>query len=150
MKNYNQIYQYFLDSIEKDCYGIYKQKAYLHSLQVSSIAQKLALEQGLDIEIAGITGLYHDYSQFIRHHSFQHAQISSELTQQILENFECQQDEISIIVTSIAHHSQKNQIDNVYDEILKDADVLAQYFAEPDRIFKEDYQKRLKKYLSMS
>lgn len=145
----NELQEIFFQNIEEKCHGIYKQKAYMHSLKVCALAQKLALDQGLDIEIAGIMGLFHDYSQFIRHSSFQHASISSELTKDILMNQGFDEEKIDIIVKAIAHHSDKDVIDDVYSEILKDADVLAQYFTEPERIYKESYQKRLKKYLDV-
>ena len=46
-----------------------------------------------------------------------------------------------------AKHSNKDCIDDDYSELLKDADVLAQYLAEPDIIFDKHSQERLKKYL---
>ena len=52
-----------------------------------------------------------------------------------------------IIQQAIAKHSEKDKMDDVYSEILKDADVLAQYFAEPDIVMSDANQKRLKKYL---
>ena len=42
---------------------------------------------------------------------------------------------------------EKDKVDDVYSEILKDADVLAQYFAETDIVLSDEGQKRLKKYL---
>ncbi|MCD7893269.1 MAG: hypothetical protein LUG60_06140 [Erysipelotrichaceae bacterium] len=50
-------------------------------------------------------------------------------------------------MNAIKHHSDKDKVHDIYDEILKDADVLAQYFAEPDILLKEASQNRLKKYL---
>lgn len=143
----NDLQDIFFKNIEDKCYGIYKKKAYFHSLQVSAICQKLALEKNLNIEIAGIMGLFHDYSQFINHNSFHHALISSQMVKDILIEQQISENDIQIITHAIACHSNKEDIDDEYSEILKDADVLAQYFSEPDCIFNESYQKRLKKYL---
>ena len=92
-------------------------------------------------------GLFHDYSQFINHTSFHHAKISSEMTHQLLLETDMDEEDIVIIVNAIAKHSNKDCIDDDYSELLKDADVLAQYLAEPDIIFDKHSQERLKKYL---
>lgn len=144
----NDLQDIFFKTIEEKCHGIYKKKAYFHSLQVSILCQKLALEKNLNIEIAGIMGLFHDYSQFINHSSFHHAFISSQMVKDILKEQHIQDDDIQIITHAIACHSNKDTIDDEYSEILKDADVLVQYLNEPDCLFKESYQKRLNKYLS--
>ncbi len=145
MNRYEILKNYFFTHIDEHCHGIYKQKALLHSIQVSALSQKLALEQHLDIELAGIMGLFHDYIQFTQHSSFQHGPRCSEWIGSILNDY--QDDEIKIIQQAISRHSEKNKKDDVYSEILKDADVLAQYFAEPDIIMSDANQKRLKKYL---
>lgn len=145
MNRYETLKDYFFVHIDEHCHGMYKQKALLHSIQVSVLCQKLALDQHLDIELAGIMGLFHDYIQFTQHTSFQHGPRCSEWISSILNEF--QDNEKLIIQQAIAKHSEKDKMDDVYSEILKDADVLAQYFAEPDMIMSDTNQKRLKKYL---
>lgn len=142
----NELQNIFFENIENQTHGIYKKKAFFHSIQVSAICQKIAQEKCLDIEMAGIMGLFHDYSQFIRHNSFEHAHYSAMMTQEILEHYHYSKEKIEIIVHAISHHSDKERIDDEYSEILKDADVLAQYLSEPDAAFKESYIKRIKKY----
>lgn len=146
MNRYENLKNIFFQNIEEKCHGIYKQKAYFHSLSVSTLCQKLALEKDLDIELAAIIGLFHDYAQFIHHSSFDHAKRSSEMVVPLLDNFN--DNERQMIIQAIAHHSDKTRIDDQYSEILKDADVLAQYFAEPDIILKVDSQKRLNQYIA--
>ncbi|WP_028043105.1 HD domain-containing protein [Candidatus Stoquefichus massiliensis] len=146
MNRYENLKNIFFQNIEEKCHGIYKQKAYFHSLSVSTLCQKLALEKDLDIELAAIIGLFHDYAQFIHHSSFDHAKRSSEMVVPLLDNFN--DNERQMIIQAIAHHSDKTRIDDQYSEILKDADVLAQYFAEPDIILKADSQKRLNQYIA--
>ena len=145
MNRYEILKDYFFVHIDEHCHGMYKQKALLHSIQVSVLCQKLALKQHLDIELAGIMGLFHDYIQFTQYTSFQHGPRCSEWISSILNEF--QDDEKMIIQQAIAKHREKDKMDDVYREILKDADVLAQYFAEPDMIMSNTNQKRLKKYL---
>lgn len=144
MNRYENLKNIFYQTIEEQCHGIYKQKAYFHSLSVSSLCQKLALEKEQDIELAAIMGLFHDYAQFINHSSFNHAKRSSEMVLALLDDFN--DFEKQIITQAISFHSDKERIDDIYSEILKDADVLSQYFMEPQTIFKEASQKRLKKY----
>lgn len=145
MNRYEKLKDIFYQTIEEKCHGLYKQKAYFHSLAVMSLCQKLALEKKLDIELAAIMGLFHDYAQFINHSSFHHAQRSSELVASLLDDFS--ENEKHIIIQAIALHSEKDKIGDEYCEILKDADVLAQYFVEPNIILKEASQKRLDKYM---
>ena len=147
MNHFEQLKHIFYQNIEEKCHGIYKEKAYFHSLSVCSLCQKLALEKNLNIEIASIMGLFHDYSQFINHSSFNHAKISSEMIHRLLLETDMKNKDILLIINAIAKHSDKNCIDDNYSELLKDADVLAQYLAEPDIILNEHSQKRLKKYL---
>lgn len=145
MNRYETLKNTFYQNIEEKCHGIYKQKAYFHSLSVSSLCQKLALEKNLNIELAAIMGLFHDYAQFIHHTSFDHAKRSSEMIIPWLDDFD--ETEKQIITQAIAYHGDKEKIDDDYSEILKDADVLAQYFAEPDIIFKQASQIRLNQYI---
>lgn len=145
MNPYEQLINIFYQNIEEKCHGIYKQKAYFHSIQVSSLCQKLALENHLDINIAKVIGLFHDYAQFINHSSFDHAKRSSEMIEAYCHDLS--DEEKKMITNAIFNHSHKERIDDIYSEILKDADVLAQYFYEPDIIFNEASKNRLKKYL---
>ncbi|MCD8028219.1 MAG: HD domain-containing protein [Erysipelotrichaceae bacterium] len=145
MNRYENLKDTFFSLIEEHCHGIYKQRAYYHSLTVCSLCQKLALENNLDIELAGVMGLFHDIAQFVNYSSFNHASRSSEMMKKYLDDYN--DEEKKIIINAIKNHSDKDKIHDIYDEILKDADVLAQYFAEPDIILKEASLQRLKKYL---
>ena len=145
MKRYNKLQELFYESIERECHGIYKQKALFHSLQVCALCQKLALEQGLDVTLAMIIGLFHDYAQFIHHTSFDHASRSAQMLRPYLNEFS--PEDIHIIITAIQNHSHKERIDDAYSEIVKDADILAQYFYEPDIVFDDIHQKRLLRYI---
>lgn len=145
MNRYETLQNIFFETITQHCHGDYQQRAFFHSISVSTLCQKIALQQHLDIEIAGIIGLFHDYAQFIHHSSFQHALRSSEMIIPFLDAFSF--NEKTIIQTAIRHHSNKEHIHDSYSELLKDADLLAQYFAEPDIVFAPQHFKRIQKYL---
>ena len=145
MRRYELLKDVFYQNIEDQCFGIYKQKAYFHSIQVCTLCQIYASERQLDIELASIIGLFHDYGQYIRHSSFQHAQISSEMTLKLLEDYDFYKQEKEIISKAIRLHSDKHRIDDDYSELIKDADVMAKYYEDPDYVFKEDERKRIEK-----
>lgn len=148
MNRYEQLKAIFYQTIEDKCFGIYKEKAYFHSIQVSMLCMLYAKEQNLDIELAAIIGLFHDYSQFINHTSFNHASMSSEMMMKLLQDAEFTQKEIQIITTAIRLHSDKGKIHDVYSELIKDADIVAKYYEDPNTIFKEYEKERLKKHIS--
>ena len=146
MKRYTQLKDYFYKTLEKSTAGIYKQKAYFHSIQVAQIMMMLSKERNLDLELSAIIGLFHDYAQFIRLSSFNHAKYSSEMTLDILQQYAFNDDEINIIVTAIKNHSDKDVIHDAYSEMIKDADLLVKYYDDPSTIFKPYEQTRISKY----
>lgn len=56
MNRYKDLKTIFYETIEQKCYGIYKEKAYFHSIQVASLCQIYAKHRHLDIELASIIG----------------------------------------------------------------------------------------------
>ena len=144
MNRYELLKEYFYKHIEEKCFGIYKQKAYFHSIQVSLLCIQYAKQRHLDPELSAIIGLFHDYSQFINHTSFNHAVMSSEMVEKILQDYLFSEEETSIIVNAIKNHSDKNQTHDAYSELIKDADVMAKHYEDPHYVFKESEQKRIK------
>ena len=147
MKRYTLLKEHFFKTLEKSTAGIYKQKAYFHSIQVAQISMLLAGERHLDLELSAIIGLFHDYSQFIRLSSFNHAKYSSEMVEELLAQYPFSEEEINIIVTAIKNHSDKEQIHDEYSELIKDADLLVKYYDDPATVFKPIEEKRIKKHL---
>ena len=147
MKRYTQLKEYFYKTLEKSTSGIYKQKAYFHSIQVAQIMMTLSKERELDLELSAIIGLFHDYAQFIRLSSFNHAKFSSEMVFDILQQYAFTDDEINIIVTAIKNHSDKDVIHDAYSEMIKDADLLVKYYDDPQTIFKPFEEKRINRYV---
>ena len=144
MNEFEKMKNLFFQTIEEKCFGEYKNKAYFHSLSTCTLCQKLAIERNLDLEIAAIIGLMHDIGQYISHSSYKHAFKSKEFVTCHLSN---DYQNKSIVLNAIENHSDKEHIHDAYSELLKDADLLSQYFAEPERIFPTIQQNRIQKSL---
>lgn len=132
--------------LENKCFGYKKKNGYDHLFGVSPLCGLLAIKRNLDVEIACIIGLLHDYSTYITGTSFDHAYRSAMMAKKILEDTNLfTGEEINIIVTAIKNHSSKNKIDDDYSELIKDADAMHQYLQEMDKVFSNDYQNRINK-----
>ena len=149
MKRYTLLKDQFFKTLEKSTAGIYKQKAYFHSIQVAQISMMLAEKRNLDLELSAIIGLFHDYAQFVRLSSFNHAKYSSEMVLELLQQYPFTDEEINIIITAIKNHSDKDMKHDAYSELIKDADLLVKYYDDPSTIFKSHEQERIKKYLNV-
>lgn len=105
-----------------------RNKAFIHLFGVSSICSLLALKRNLDAELSAICGLLHDIYKYKNASSVDHGPLGSIEARRILTKMCCfTETEITTICNAIYNHSNKNSIDNPYDELLKDADVLQHY-----------------------
>ncbi len=101
---------------------------YVHLYGVSAICSILALKRGLNVELCTIAGMLHDIWTYKAGYSVDHSKLGSIEARKILNETSCfSEEEIDIICNSIYRHSNKQEIDNTYDETLKDADVLQHY-----------------------
>jgi len=104
------------------------QAAYAHSYGVSYMGAFIAAKRNENIELATIAGMLHDVAKFIvtdnpdESHAVQGSRIAFEWLQEIRLFSE---DEVNIIITAIKNHENKASIDTPFDEVLKDADVMA-------------------------
>lgn len=131
----------FYETIEAHCHGMYKEKAYFHSIQVMTLCQIYAKKRQLNEEIASIIGLFHDYAQFVNQSSFQHGVRSAQLLEPYLLDFS--DDEKKTILKAIAQHSDKSKIHDAYSELIKDMDILAKFCDDSSYVFNTEEQKRL-------
>ena len=69
------------------------------------------------------------------------------MVKELLISLNFEEHDINIIVEAIKNHSDKNKVHDEYSELIKDADVLHQYFTQKDAIFSDDYNLRLIKLL---
>ena len=116
-----------------------KRCAYVHLYGVGQAAAFLSLKRGYDrntAELAEVAGMLHDYAKYIYDEEENHAEKSSECAREILSKIsKFSKEEVNQICKAIFLHSNKNEIDEVFDEILKDADEMQHYFRNP----MEDY-----------
>lgn len=113
------------DEIEKSC-------AYKHLYGVSQACAVISMRRNANVELAVIAGLLHDIYTYKMHDSTDHAHKGSMLVKDILHFLDAfTNEEIDIISQAIYHHSDNDNIDSLFDEILKDADVLQHCLYNP-------------------
>ncbi len=96
-----------------------------HIYGVSNFCTLLALKRNLDAELAATCGMLHDIYYMIDISGKDHAEKGSKLANEILNKIgQYGDEEIELITTAIANHGRKLFVDGIYDELLKDADVL--------------------------
>ena len=112
---------------------------YIHMLGVSQACALIAVKRGENAELATMAGLLHDIAS-LRNNDVEpykvhgltpqnHAEIGAEIAMSILLELNLtSEQENKIICGAIKKHSDKDNIDTPFDEVLKDADVLAHGF----------------------
>lgn len=142
MRRLEKITEIVCKSLEQKCYGYKLRLGYRHLFGVSTLCILIAKKRNLDEELAGCIGILHDYATYYTNTSFDHAHRSSMLAKDILINSELfTDDEIEIITKAIFHHSNKETIDDIYSELIKDADVAERYLHKDGILNKEAYQR---------
>ena len=113
------------DDTERRC-------GYLHLYGVSATCGLLALKRGLDVQLATVAGMLHDFSTYQRGDPSDHDQLSAQAARRLLDELDLfSRQEIDAICQSIQHHRAKDQVHAPMDELLKDADVLQHYLYNP-------------------
>ena len=119
---------------------------FIHLYSVSAVCAMLAEKRRLDSETAATAGMLHDIWSYDTSNSAHHAELGAEEAEKMLrESGEYSDEEISAITTAIAHHSNKQDIDDDLSELLKDADVLQHHFYNPGYPVHETHKIRLNK-----
>ena len=96
-----------------------------HIYGVSKFCTWLALKRNLDAELAATCGMLHDIYYMIDISGKDHAVKGAILAKEILNKIGQYSDaEIELLTTAVANHGRKLFVDGIYDELLKDADVL--------------------------
>jgi uncharacterized protein len=117
---------------------------YVHLYGVSSNCSLLALKRGVNVELCAISGMLHDISSYKTGYSIDHAKLGSIEARKILNEINCfSEEEINIICNSIFSHSNKQDVGNGYEEILKDADVLQHYLYNTNFLINQNEKDRL-------
>lgn len=148
MNRYQIITEIVFTNLEQKCFGIKKIQGYQHLLGVSTLMMILAKKRGLDSELSSCIGILHDYATYYNTTSFNHATQSSILVTSLLEKTNLfTKQEIDCIIHAINKHSNKDTIDDVYSELIKDADSYQQYLMEPSQRFSVAKQQRINKVI---
>ena len=96
-----------------------------HMYGVARFCTLLAMKRNLDVELATTCGMLHDIFYMTGGSSENHAVQGAEQAETILKAMSLySSEEIKIITTAISRHSDKSAINDSYDELLKDADVM--------------------------
>ncbi len=106
---------------------------FVHLHGVSAAAALLALRRGLDAELAAVAGMLHDLATYETGTPTEHAARGACRASEILRSLGAFNDvEIEAVRSAIAHHSDKVAVHGAFFELLKDADVLQHFLADPN------------------
>ena len=96
-----------------------------HMAGVAQFCTLLAMKRSLNVELAATCGMLHDIFYMTGGSSDHHAVNGAKQAKTILKSMKTySDDEIKIITDAISNHSNKKAVHGLYDELLKDADVL--------------------------
>lgn len=126
-----------------------KSGVFAHLYGVSNTCTLIALKRGLNVELCAIIGMLHDISTYKTQYTPDHGILGAIEARKILEEIELfNENEIEVVCGAISKHSNKYNIDNEYDEVLKDAYVLQHYLYNTSFKVNEKEKDRLSKILS--
>ena len=125
MNNRLEIVRAKIDELVNELERSKRRYFFTHLYGVSHFGALLAVRRGADAEIASICGMLHDIYPVITGSYEDHAIKGVPEAERILKSTGLfSDDEIGIVASAVSRHSDKGNTDEVYDEILKDADVL--------------------------
>ena len=117
--------------------------AYLHLYGVSQACSLLSIKRKENVELAVIAGMLHDIYSYANMYSQEHAHKGAVMARNILDSLNIfSEEEKNLICTAIYNHSDKSNVHDSLDEILKDADVMQHVLYNPLFDIKEHEQKR--------
>ena len=129
----------------------YRHTFYVHLYGVANFAALLAARRGLDKELAYVAGLTHDISLLTSPDDYDnHCEKSSQIAEDILTEIKLfSENEINIIKSAILHHTDiEEYTQSMYDEVLKDADILQPFFNDIPKPAWQPAKLRLEKMLT--
>ncbi|MBF0579303.1 HD domain-containing protein [Erysipelotrichaceae bacterium RD49] len=141
-------YEKIHDLIVEEFQTIYNQTlrtyAVEHTSMVDAYITLIASSRGLDVELAKVCAVLHDYFKFTRNMPLEHALRGARIARTVLTDSKLfTPEEINLVVHAIEEHSNKDQQSELLDEALKDADVLASWCENPAKPLSPARQIRL-------
>ena len=100
----------------------------VHMASSARCAWLLALERGVEPELAACAAAVHDFGRILTGKQKNHAEAGYEPVKVFLkETGKFDEEEIEIIATAVKNHSLKTEVGSPIEEIVKDADVIDCY-----------------------
>ena len=97
----------------------------VHAIGCGKIGYLLALQRGVDPEMAAAACSVHDYGRIVTGRQEGHAKAGYEPVKEFLAGTGLySEEEIETIAVAVRNHSSKSEIGTPMEEIVKDADVL--------------------------
>lgn len=97
----------------------------IHLASSARIAKDMAVERGVDPELAAIATALHDMGRIVTGKQKDHAHQGAEPARKLLEQLNLfSEEEIQLLVAAVYNHSDKDYIGTDIEEIVKDADVV--------------------------
>ncbi|HAI87835.1 MAG TPA: hypothetical protein DCL63_12680 [Firmicutes bacterium] len=122
-----------------------RRAGYIHLYGVAEMSALLAARRGLDAVTASVAGMLHDIYTCRTGLRLLHAPSGAEDARVILRDLGVfSQEEQQRIHSAILRHSDKERVDDPYDELLKDADVLQHYLHDPTQSFPPATARRIR------
>jgi uncharacterized protein len=119
-----------------------------HLYGVSLAAVLIAKRRGLDPELPAMAAMMHDMNAYLTGSYEDHAHKGAELARTFLQELgETTPEETDMIYSMIYHHDDKAAVDQPYDEVLKDADVIHHCFNDPSKPVKDKEKVRYEQLL---
>ena len=115
----------------------YRRAGYVHMYGSGFAAAIIALKRGHNTEyaeLANIAGILHDYISYENREldNHDHAHLCEPIVRKLLIDLKIFADsEIEMICSAVYNHSDKDDIDSEFDEIVKDADVMHHWLRNP-------------------
>lgn len=133
MKRYEEARNYVYGEYQKIFNPVIHQAAFTHTSSVDNFITLLAISRDVDVELAKICALFHDFAKFADNcPAKDHARLSSLHAHKYLvstKTFSIA--DIDEICYAINQHSDKDRVDSPLAECLKDADVMARFVEDP-------------------
>jgi len=100
----------------------------IHMVSCATVGRMIALERGVDSELAAIACSVHDYGRIITGRQHDHANAGYKPLRIFLEECNyCSSEEIELIAGAARNHSMKDEVGTPIEEVVKDADVFDCY-----------------------
>jgi uncharacterized protein len=149
MENRLETLRLIIDELIKESQPERDRYFYVHLYGVSHFCTLLALRRNLNVELATTCGMLHDIYPVLSGSYENHGIKGAEQAEKILKETKLYNDsEISIITNAISRHSDKDIIQDPYDEVLKDGDVMSHCLYNADFPVNKKEIERLEKILT--